>query len=117
MLVKKEHMKDVCRIVYAKALKKRQVLFNSQSLTTDFTDDYPCRDWSENKSEAIPKNKGLIPLQHIAILPQGIVVSYHPYQIGAFLEGDYHILVPFKNIGEYLLQDISFIYSNQDTQK
>ena len=46
-----------------------------------------------------------------------IVVSYHPYQIGAFLEGDYHILVPFKNIGEYLLQDISFIYSDQDTQK
>ena len=117
MLVKKEHMKDVCRIVYAKALKKRQELFNSQSLTTDFTDDYPCGDWSNNKSETIPKDKGLIPLQHIAILPQGIVVSYHPYQIGAFLEGDYHILVPFKNIGEYLLQDISFIYSNQDTQK
>ena len=107
MLVKKEHMKDVCRIVYAKALKKRQELFNSQSLTTDFTDDYPCGDWSNNKSETIPKDKGLIPLQHIAILPQGIVVSYHPYQIGGFSEGDYHILVPFKNVGEYLLQDYS----------
>lgn len=102
-----EHMEDVCRIIYAQALKKRQELFNSQSLTTDFTDDYPCGDWSDNKSETIPKDKGLIPLQHIAILPQGIVVSYHPYQIGAFSEGDYHILVPFKNIGEYLLQDYS----------
>lgn len=107
MLVKMEHMKDVCRIIYAKALKKRQELFNSLNLTTDFTDDYPCGDWSENKSEAIPKNKGLIPLQHIAILPQGIVVSYHPYQIGGFSEGDYHILVPFKNVGEYRLQDYS----------
>ena len=36
MLVKMEHMKDVCQIIYAKALKKRQELFNSQSLTTDF---------------------------------------------------------------------------------
>ncbi len=107
MLVKMEHMKDVCRIIYAKALKKRQELFNSQSLTTDFTDGYPCRDWSDNKGETIPKDKGLIPLQHIAILPQGIVVSYHPYQIGALSEGDYHILVPFKNVGEYLLQDYS----------
>lgn len=107
MLVKMEHMEDVCRIIYAQALKKRQELFNSQSLTTDFTDDYPCGDWSNNKSENIPKDKGLIPLQHIAILPQGIVVSYHPYQIGAFSEGDYHILVPFKNVGEYLLQDYS----------
>lgn len=107
MLVKMEHMEDVCRIIYAKALKKRQELFNSQSLTTDFTDDYPCRDWSNNKSETIPKDKGLIPLQHIAILPQGIVVSYHPYQIGGFSERDYHILVPFKNVGEYLLQDYS----------
>ena len=107
MLVKMEHMEDVCRIIYAQALKKRQELFNSQSLTTDFTDDYPCGDWSNNKSENIPKDKGLIPLQHIAILPQGIVVSYHPYQIGAFSEGDCHILVPFKNVGEYLLQDYS----------
>ena len=107
MLVKMEHMKDVCRIIYAKALKKRKELFNSQSLTTDFTDGYPCRDWSDNKGETIPKDKGLIPLQHIAILPQGIVVSYHPYQIGALSEGDYHILVPFKNVGEYLLQDYS----------
>lgn len=107
VLVKMEHMKDVCWIIYAKALKKRQELFNSQSLTTDFTDGYPCRDWSDNKGETIPKDKGLIPLQHIAILPQGIVVSYHPYQIGALSEGDYHILVPFKNVGEYLLQDYS----------
>lgn len=107
MLVKMEHMKDVCQIIYAKALKKRQELFNSQSLTTDFTDGYPCRDWSDNKGETIPKDKGLIPLQHIAILPQGIVVSYHPYQIGALSEGDYHILVPFKYVGEYLLQDYS----------
>lgn len=100
MLVKKEHMKDVCQIVYAKVLKKRQELFNSQSLITDFTDDYPCGDWSGNNGENMSKEQ--IPLQHIAILPQGIVTSYHPYQVGAFSEGDYHILVPFEDIGEYL---------------
>lgn len=105
MLVKKEHMKDVCRIVYAKALKKRQELFDCQSLTTDFADDYPCGDWSGNNGESMQKEQ--IPLQHLAILPQGIVFSYHPYQIGAFSEGDSHIIVPFEDVGEYLLQDYS----------
>lgn len=79
--------------------------------------DYSSQYYKWVKKEYCDEQGGLYPLQHIAILPQGIVVSYHPYQIGAFLEGDYHILIPFKNIGKYLHQDISFIYSDQDTQK
>ena len=60
-----------------------------------------------SQAEVDAANKLIIDINNIAILSQGIVVSYHPYQIGGFSEGDYHILVPFKNVGEYLLQDYS----------
>jgi len=107
MLVKKEHMKDVCRIIYTKALKKRQEKTNGKALrlTTDFSDDYPCAEWSDNHDENIQNGEGLIPLQHVAILPQGVVTSYHPYHIGGFSEGDYHVIVPFEVVDEYLLQE------------
>lgn len=102
-------MKDVCQVVYKNALKKRQEMTNgsTQSLTVDFTDDYPCEEWSGNNGEFMLQGKEMIPLQHVAILPEGIVTSYHPYQIGGLSEGDCHILVPFKDVGEYLLQDYS----------
>ncbi len=34
-------------------------------------------------------------------------MNYEAEMSGGFSEGDYHILVPFKNVGEYLLQDYS----------
>lgn len=107
MLIKKECLKDVCQVVYKNALEKRQKMTsgNTQSLTTDFTDGYPCGEWSDNEDETMVMGKELMPLQHLAILPQGIVASYHPYQIGGLPEGDCHILVPFKHVAGYLCQD------------
>lgn len=107
MLIKKEHFKDVCQAMYKNAMKTRQEKINREirSLTTDFTDDYPCEKWSGNNDESMKNDNGMIPLQHVAILPQGIVASYHPYNIGGLAEEDYHITVPFKDIAGYLLQD------------
>ncbi len=30
------------------------------------------------------------PLTHFAVLPEGIVLTYHPYQIDCFAAGEYH---------------------------
>lgn len=45
------------------------------------------------------------PLQHFAILPDGIVVSYHPCQTGAFAEGEFHVLLPFDKIKGCLMYE------------
>lgn len=44
-------------------------------------------------------------LQHAALLPQGIVLSYHPYQIGSFAAGEFHALLPYSEIGDCLKID------------
>lgn len=42
------------------------------------------------------------PLPHLAVLPEGIVLSYHPYQIDCFMSGEYHVLIPFEKISHCL---------------
>lgn len=43
------------------------------------------------------------PLTHFAILPEGIVLTYHPYQIDCFAAGEYHVVIPLGNANKCLL--------------
>ncbi|MFW5523200.1 MAG: RsiV family protein, partial [Segatella copri] len=47
------------------------------------------------------------PLTHFAVLPEGIVLTYHPYQIDCFAAGEYHAVIPFKEANRCLMFDYS----------
>ena len=47
------------------------------------------------------------PLTHFAVLPDGIVLTYHPYQIDCFAAGEYHAVIPFKDANKCLMFDYS----------
>lgn len=65
--------------------------------------EYVCDEWSGwedvNDAEFTLDN---FPLPHLAVLPEGVVVTYHPYQIDCFASGEYHALVPFDKVGQCL---------------
>lgn len=64
---------------------------------------YECDEWS---GWGIPDNKTFtmdnFPLPHLAVLPEGIALSYHPYQIDCFGSGEYLIVVPYDKVGQCL---------------
>lgn len=49
-----------------------------------------------------PFKSSTFPLPHFAVLPEGIVFTYHPYQIDCFAAGEYHVVLPFDEISQYL---------------
>lgn len=49
-----------------------------------------------------PFTNSTFPLPHFAILPEGVVFTYHPYQIDCFAAGEYHVILPFDEISQYL---------------
>ena len=59
--------------------------------------EYECDEWS-GWSTAAKEAFSLdnFPLPHFALLPEGVVVSYHPYQIDCFAAGEYHAIVPYS---------------------
>ena len=59
--------------------------------------EYECDEWSGWET-AIKEEFSLnnFPLPHFALLPEGIVVTYHPYQIDCFAAGEYHAIVPYS---------------------
>lgn len=58
--------------------------------------EYMCDEWSGwGLPDSEPFTLDNFPLPHLAVLPEGIVVSYHPYQIDCFASGEYHVIVPF----------------------
>lgn len=61
--------------------------------------EYVCDKWSgwgHTGNDAFTLDN--FPLPHLAVLPEGIVLSYHPYQIDCFMSGEYHVLIPFEKI-------------------
>lgn len=65
--------------------------------------EYVCDEWSgwgHMGNDAFTLDN--FPLPHLAVLPEGIVLSYHPYQIDCFMSGEYHVLIPFEKISLYL---------------
>lgn len=65
--------------------------------------EYVCDEWSgwgHTGNDAFTLDN--FPLQHLAVLPEGLVLSYHPYQIDCFMSGEYHVLVPFEKISHCL---------------
>lgn len=53
-------------------------------------------------SKNTPYNISDFPLPHFAILPEGAVLTYHPYQIDCFASGEYYAVTPLKDITQYL---------------
>ena len=66
--------------------------------------EYECDKWSGWET-AIKEKFSLdnFPLPHFALLPEGIVVTYHPYQIDCFAAGEYHAVVPYSKANPCLL--------------
>lgn len=67
---------------------------------------YECDAWSGWES-AVKENFSYdnFPLPHLALLPEGVVISYHPYQIDCFAAGEYHAVIPYDKISSCLLYD------------
>lgn len=68
-----------------------------------YESEYVC-DKTEWPSQ-IPE--GDCPLPHFAILPEGVVLTFHPYQVDSFANGEYHVIVPFDKIRGCLNNDYS----------
>jgi len=66
--------------------------------------EYECDEWS-GWENAIKEEFSLnnFPLPHFALLPEGVVVTYHPYQIDCFAAGEYNALVPYSRANPCLL--------------
>ncbi len=97
--VVREDRRDAYRQLLLQTLNamKRERGYEEDTLTADdlakayeYT-DYVC-DWHT----AMP---------HFAILPEGVVVTFHPYQIGSYVEGEYHALLPRERISDCLAWD------------
>ena len=70
--------------------------------------NYSCDEWAGWKGyneEAFTERD--FPLTHFAVLPEGIVLTYHPYQIDCFAAGEYHAVIPFKDANRCLMFDYS----------
>ncbi|MCD8301486.1 MAG: hypothetical protein LUC44_00540 [Prevotellaceae bacterium] len=78
-------------------------MYNERHGTSDTADDalqpYHLADAiSElNESFSYPCDK-FMPMPHFAILPEGVVVTYHRYQVDSFAGGEYHVLIPSEEI-------------------
>lgn len=70
--------------------------------------NYSCDDWAGwngyNEKAFTEKD---FPLTHFAVLPEGIVLTYHPYQIDCFAAGEYHAVIHFKEANKCLMFDYS----------
>ncbi len=70
--------------------------------------NYSCDEWAGwngyNEKAFTEKD---FPLTHFAVLPEGIVLTYHPYQIDCFAAGEYHAVIHFKEANKCLMFDYS----------
>ena len=70
--------------------------------------NYSCDDWAGWKGyNEKPFTEKDFPLTHFAVLPEGVVLTYHPYQIDSFGAGEYHAVIPFKDANKCLMFDYS----------
>lgn len=71
-----------------------------------FVHNYSCDEWAGWKGfNEKPFTEKDFPLTHFAVLPEGIVLTYHPYQIDCFAAGEYQAVIPFKEANKYLVFD------------
>ena len=65
--------------------------------------EYVCDEWfgwGHAGNDAFTLDNFQLP--YLAVLPDRIVLSYHPYQIDCFMSGEYHVLIPFEKISHCL---------------
>ena len=69
---------------------------------------YVCDGWAGGKGyNEVPFTEADFPLTHLALLPEGVVLTYHNWQISAINDNDYHALVPYDSVADCL----NFSYS------
>ncbi len=74
--------------------------YESWSYNGGLGGDYPCDEMGCCFST---KDGDLhFPLPHLAVLPEGVVISFHPYQIGSFADGEFHVLIPKEEVKDCL---------------
>lgn len=66
-----------------------------------------CASWSGTCEKSSNKYDSATLFQHMAVMPQGIVGTLHPYQAGCFADGEFHVLVPYKELKDCLQIDVS----------
>lgn len=70
--------------------------------------EYACDEWSGWENHyGKPTNDENFPLPHFAILPEGVSITYHPYQIDCFAAGEYNAFIPFEKVAACLNYDYS----------
>ncbi len=47
----------------------------------------------------------LMVMPHMAVLPEGVVVTFHRYQVDSFAGGEYHVLLPAERVRQCLGED------------
>lgn len=70
--------------------------------------NYTCDEWAgwRGYNEVAFTEKDF-PLTHFSVIPEGIVLTYHPYQLDSFAAGEYHAVVPFLEAKSCLTFDYS----------
>lgn len=69
---------------------------------------YVCDGWAGWKGyNEVPFTETDFPLTHLALLPEGVVLTYHNWQIFVISDNDYHALVPYDSVADCL----NFSYS------
>ncbi len=102
-IVKDDKFAEFREVAYKELLRLKQERTNAG--LQEYEGSYRCCGEGEFRSE-LNEASDLV-LQHVAVLPQGISLSYHPYQLGAPWEGEYHVLIPYDKIKACLKFDYS----------
>lgn len=75
---------------------------------------YVCDGWAGWKGyNEVPFTETDFPLTHLALLPEGVVLTYHNWQISVINDNDYHALVPYDKVADCL----NFSYSRSSAVK
>ena len=70
---------------------------------TPLSQMYECDGWAGWKGyQEKPFTESDFPLTHLALLPEGVALSYHPSQIASRTDGDFHVLIPYDKVKDYL---------------
>lgn len=89
----------------------------SEFVNSLYSDLYYCDNAAKWTSKRSPYVVSDFPLPHFAIIPEGIVFTYHPYQIDCFASGEYHAVVTWKDAEGCLLYKYGHVNSNKQLSK
>ncbi len=102
-IVKDDRLAEFREVAYKELLRLKLERTNAE--LHEYQGYYVC--CGEGEYDCALNSAADLVLQHVAVLPQGLSLSYHPYQLGAPWEGEYHVLIPYDKIKNCLKFDYS----------